>query len=104
MWCVRKPVFSGVFPVCGQSNFETNGATPYSLGFVAVFGAPDIAMVAKVAVIALAGVSGAAGLIKLPLEKRNPITIQQRLEMERSLTVGYTAQGTPTSIVINDYQ
>ena len=63
-----------------------------------------IVMVAKVAVLALAGISGAAAVIKLPLEKRNPITIQKRLEMERSLTVGYNAQGAPTSIVINDYQ
>jgi hypothetical protein len=42
------------------------------------------------------------GIQRVSLEKR-PITIKQRLEMERSVKVGYT-NGAPSSIVINDYQ
>ena len=39
----------------------------------------------------------------IPLVKR-PLTIKKLQTMERSVKVGYAANGAPTSIVINDYQ
>jgi len=44
-------------------------------------------------------------LLRVPLQKRAPLTIEQRIKMERSVRVSYDeVTGTPTSIVINDYQ
>lgn len=47
--------------------------------------------------------AAAPAFLTVPLKRRAPLTIEQRIQMERSVKVGYTA-GAPTSIVINDYQ
>lgn len=43
------------------------------------------------------------GIVKMPLTHR-PLKIADRLTMKRSVRVGLTAEGAPSSIVINDYQ
>jgi len=53
--------------------------------------------------LAEAAQAAAPTFLTVPLKRRPPLTIEQRIKMERSLQVGYTA-GAPTSIVINDYQ
>jgi hypothetical protein len=42
--------------------------------------------------------------LSVPLTRRPPLTIQERIHMERSVRVGVSATGAPTSIVINDFQ
>ena len=44
-----------------------------------------------------------AAVHKLPLV-RKPLNISQRTEIERSVKVTYDQFGTPSNIVINDYQ
>jgi len=42
--------------------------------------------------------------LTVPLKRREPLTIQQRINMQRSVTVGVSASGDPSTIVINDFQ
>merc|ERR550514_1467771 len=54
---------------------------------------------------ALAILATASALVhKVELKKRAPLTIEQRLQMERSVKLNTLEDGTPSSIVINDYQ
>jgi hypothetical protein len=57
----------------------------------------------KFAVVALCAVCATAVVHKLPLV-RKPLNISQRTEIERSVKVTYDQFGTPSNIVINDYQ
>jgi len=58
----------------------------------------------KAALFAAAfGVAGAQ-IMKVPLQKRELPTIEERMQMKRSVSVGADAEGSPNAIVINDYQ
>jgi len=50
-------------------------------------------------------IATASAFISVPLKKRPAMTIKQRIAMERSVKVTYDEKyGTPSSVVINDYQ
>jgi hypothetical protein len=56
-------------------------------------------------VFALAATASAASaFVTMPLQKKAPLTIAQRLKMERSVKIGYDEVGTPNTIVINNYE
>jgi len=45
-----------------------------------------------------------AQIMKVPLQKRALPSIEERMSMKRSVSLGANAEGAPDSIVINDYQ
>jgi hypothetical protein len=47
---------------------------------------------------------GASAFTTVQLQAKPPLTIAQRLKMERSVKIGYDAVGTPSTIVINDFE
>merc|ERR1719331_2708804 len=60
----------------------------------------------KVFALATLTVGTATAFKTLPLQKKAPLTIAQRLKMDRSepVKIGYDDYGTPSTIVINDFE
>jgi len=58
----------------------------------------------RVLAVALSAPVLADAIVRVPLDKRAPLTIEERINMKRSVKLGVSAQGDVDSIVINDYQ